>query len=572
MILKMRAKINFIIRRKNVLRNTLIFVFSLLHSLAFSQVKTNIDSLKKELNRQQDFSKKAEITNEITIFYERKNLDSNAKYLEILTVNAQKSGNPQLIARSIFAKANRLHYQNRYEESIKENQKAINLFEKLKDFQGLGNCYCTMGVTYKRLGDAQHVTPLYNKGLIYEQLALKYSTTADDKIGIFKAYSNIGIILRDLNEFKKAEEAYLNGIRVAKEANIENQSVGILYANLSQIYLDYYKNYDKAISLLNQAIVIYKKLGVKTSLEHAYRNLSINYMEKKYYEKALFYGKKAVFLADSLHDNSRRLNAYMALYDTQKNAGMYKEALQNLEIGKKIEDSTLNKEKTSIIAEMDAKFETVKKDAEIKILNKNAELDKIKTWSLIFILISLVAVGAVIFRSFVQKRKREIKIAEQEKIIEHEKLLNAEQELEFKKKELTAKVLQLARKNEFLSQLDDEIKTLKNNVDKTVSNTSGRITQIIKRDLADDRQWEQFSSEFSSVHQGFIDALVAKYGEFSKSEIRLISLLKMNLTSKDIADTLNISDEGIKKARYRLRKKLNLESENDLQSFLLSFA
>jgi DNA-binding CsgD family transcriptional regulator len=58
---------------------------------------------------------------------------------------------------------------------------------------------------------------------------------------------------------------------------------------------------------------------------------------------------------------------------------------------------------------------------------------------------------------------------------------------------------------------------------------------------------------------------------FSKSEVRLISLLKMNMTSKEIADIMGISDSGVKKARYRLRKKMNLE-DSELQGFLLSFA
>jgi DNA-binding CsgD family transcriptional regulator len=130
----------------------------------------------------------------------------------------------------------------------------------------------------------------------------------------------------------------------------------------------------------------------------------------------------------------------------------------------------------------------------------------------------------------------------------------------------------LARKNEFLGTIENEVSFLKSNVDSSVEKASNRIKRLITHDIADEKQWEQFSSEFSGVHQGFIDKLVAQYGEFSKSEVRLISLLKMNLTSKDIADTLNISDEGIKKARYRLRKKLNLDSESDLQSFLLSFS
>lgn len=90
--------------------------------------------------------------------------------------------------------------------------------------------------------------------------------------------------------------------------------------------------------------------------------------------------------------------------------------------------------------------------------------------------------------------------------------------------------------------------------------------------MIDEKHWEQFSIEFISIDQGFIDALVLKFREFNKNEIRLVSVLKMELTSKNIAETLNISDEEIKKDSYRLRKKLNLESEDDLQGFLLSFS
>jgi DNA-binding CsgD family transcriptional regulator len=132
-------------------------------------------------------------------------------------------------------------------------------------------------------------------------------------------------------------------------------------------------------------------------------------------------------------------------------------------------------------------------------------------------------------------------------------------------------VLQLARKNEFLNNLETEIDNLKNNVDKSVNKTTNRISRMIKRDIDSDVQWEQFSQEFSSVHQGILSALTEKLGNFSKREIRLISLLKMNMTSKEVADILGISDEGIKKALYRLRQKLNLE-DTDLQSFLLGLS
>jgi hypothetical protein len=91
---------------------------------------------------------------------------------------------------------------------------------------------------------------------------------------------------------------------------------------------------------------------------------------------------------------------------------------------------------------------------------------------------------------------------------------------------------------------------------------------MINRDIEGDTQWNQFSEEFSGIHQDF---LTAKFGSFTKSEIRLISLLKMNMNAKEITGILGISDDGIRKSRYRLRKKMHLE-ESELQRFLMGFS
>lgn len=182
-------------------------------------------------------------------------------------------------------------------------------------------------------------------------------------------------------------------------------------------------------------------------------------------------------------------------------------------------------------------------------------------------MVLLIITAGLIVNSLIQKRRKDKLIFEKE--IETAKRINAEQELEFKKKELTAKVLQLARKNEFLESLENEVEQLKSNVDKKVTSTSSRIIRLIRRDSAESKEWEQFGKEFSSVHQHFFDELTKKHGKFTQSETRLLALLKMNLSSKDFADTLRISAEGIKKARYRLRKKLNLKTDDDLRGYLV---
>jgi hypothetical protein len=160
-----------------------------------------------------------------------------------------------------------------------------------------------------------------------------------------------------------------------------------------------------------------------------------------------------------------------------------------------------------------------------------------------------------LYYSIHQKRGKDKLRFEIEKKIEQEKRRFAEIELDIKKKELTAKVLQLAHKNEFLNSLKGEMEHLKNNVDDSVNKTSNRVSRLINRDIEGDTLWNQFSQEFSGIHKDFLTSLSAKFGSFTKSEIRLISLLKMNINSKEITSILGISDDGIRKARYRLRKK-----------------
>ncbi|MDX1769454.1 MAG: LuxR C-terminal-related transcriptional regulator, partial [Arenibacter troitsensis] len=141
-------------------------------------------------------------------------------------------------------------------------------------------------------------------------------------------------------------------------------------------------------------------------------------------------------------------------------------------------------------------------------------------------------------------------------------------ELEFKKKELTIHAFNLARKNETLENLKLKAQELKEK-----ENSDAGYNQLIRSinfDLQDDNNWENFSRYFEEVHKDFNKNIKTKYPEVSSNELRLLALLKMNLSSKEIASILNISAEGIKKARYRLRKKLNLTTEDSLQDLILS--
>ncbi|MEM6347582.1 MAG: helix-turn-helix transcriptional regulator, partial [Bacteroidota bacterium] len=80
-----------------------------------------------------------------------------------------------------------------------------------------------------------------------------------------------------------------------------------------------------------------------------------------------------------------------------------------------------------------------------------------------------------------------------------------------------------------------------------------------------------FRKHFESVHPNLIQGLNRKHPELTKNEFKLIALLRLNLSSKEISAILGISPDSVKIARYRLRKKLGLSNQEDLFQFLLGF-
>jgi len=141
-------------------------------------------------------------------------------------------------------------------------------------------------------------------------------------------------------------------------------------------------------------------------------------------------------------------------------------------------------------------------------------------------------------------------------------------ELAFKKKELTTQALHLAKKNETLENLKQKAKELKEKEAST--NGYQQLITSINFDLQDDNNWENFARYFEEVHKDFNSKVAKKYPEVTSNELRLMALLKMNLSSKEIANILNISIPGIKKARQRLRKKMNLSTSDSLENAVLS--
>ncbi|MGO3307721.1 MAG: helix-turn-helix transcriptional regulator, partial [Sphingobacterium sp.] len=139
-------------------------------------------------------------------------------------------------------------------------------------------------------------------------------------------------------------------------------------------------------------------------------------------------------------------------------------------------------------------------------------------------------------------------------------------------RELANSALNIVYKNEMLNTLHQELRTLNDSSgNKLSSDQLRRVNKLIEEAHNDDRDWDIFEKSFNEAHENFFKKLKAEYPALVPNDLKLCAYLRLNMSSKEIASLLNISIRGVEIRRYRLRKKLNLQTSKNLSEFLLEF-
>lgn len=133
-------------------------------------------------------------------------------------------------------------------------------------------------------------------------------------------------------------------------------------------------------------------------------------------------------------------------------------------------------------------------------------------------------------------------------------------ELEYKSKELSKALANIVANHEVLV----EIKRM------VAKGEQSSIKDIVNNNIGNSRQWNEFELSFESMYPEFIPKLTSIHPKLTENELKLCSLLFIQLKSKDIAAVLNISEASVDKARQRLRKSLGLDSGSNLSDYLKS--
>lgn len=168
-------------------------------------------------------------------------------------------------------------------------------------------------------------------------------------------------------------------------------------------------------------------------------------------------------------------------------------------------------------------------------------------------------------QAILEKQKSEQEIIS----LQNEKL---QAEIAHKNIQLANSTMALIRKNELLIQIKEEIeKLVENSGKKSLEQKSAHAMNLINQNISSDADWAVFEALFDQAHENFFKRLKSAFPDLTQSDLKLCAYLKLNLSSKEIAPLLNITFRGVETRRYRLRRRLMLDSDENLVQFIMNF-
>lgn len=169
-----------------------------------------------------------------------------------------------------------------------------------------------------------------------------------------------------------------------------------------------------------------------------------------------------------------------------------------------------------------------------------------------------------------QRKRAEVEQKKEEELsqLREEKL---ESELRHLNNLLAASTMNLVVKNEFIETVKDELKEVKKGGKPETRYAIDSLVKEIDTNLKLQEDWERFEHHFDQVHGDFLDRIRSEFHDLTPQDQKLCAYLRLNLSTKEIAQLLSISIRGVEVARYRLRKRLNMETNQNLSKFILEY-
>ncbi|MCO6176156.1 tetratricopeptide repeat protein [Flavobacterium sp. NRK F10] len=461
--------------------------------------------------------------------YAESGLYANAlEYFNSVLKDYQNNSKDSLFVKTNIEVGELYNNTKRYANAIPFIEQAISVSKQLDYKQGLVKAYSTLGSSYEKQGN-------YMKALEFENKSLSALSEKGHREIRAKVYENIGSIYEDLMQYDEAFEYFEKSYQLVKgtsskaEANVLN-NIGDVYRKKGNLTI--------AITITRQALEVATKVNDNHLLESATKDLAKAYALQGDYEKAYNYRLEA--------ENFKELSL------KAENQNQVNVLLTDLKINQK--------------------------ESQIKLLKEQNKLNSTRL-ILSVVILGIFFISVFLWFLYAGKRRRintKLQELEQEKLkaeleLKAKEKKNLHRNLEVKNTALSRYSLHLVQKNKLLTELSAKLKHLTQRQSVNYEKHLKDLCSEIDFTLQQDSEWNDFNVFFEEIHPNFTKNLSeAAIETLTPTELKLGILLRLNLSSKEIASILRVTPDSVRVARHRFRKKLPLDTKEDLVAFLLA--
>lgn len=441
-----------------------------------------------------------------------------------------------------------------------------------KEIKLRGNIYNLMSLGYCNLGD-------YSKAIDLSNDAIALFQTEQDSLNLALCYNNRGIIHTYINEYQQADRF----LKKALELNRSSHDLKRIAANLNNLCL-YKGDIKEQLKWINEAIVINKNLNAKWSLSENYNNLGKLYIYAGKYSQAIDALKTAYRIASEVGAKGLMCDNYEYAAQAYNAIGNYQMAYQKqaalTELSKEIQNTNKLRSVEQRIAQekmsaLQQKERQKQQEYEIATLQRNFI-------TFLVIIVLLTVIGTLLFQRYKRKKKLQLLNAQYRiEQSEHEiaklkmqqqkaDLENAQQALETNKQETMNFAVFLQSRNELLDNIQEQVRQSYRMEHSELIAHLKKLNAFIKQYQTTNKANSTTLQTIDEKSQEFLAHLTERHPNLTQGEKHLASLLRVNLSTKEIAMLTGNTPKTINMNRYRLRKSLGLSGEDDLIQYIQS--
>ena len=430
--------------------------------------------------------------------------------------------------------------------------------------------YSLMGRVYSKLGD-------YNKAIELNDKATSIFKAIGDSTSIAGCYNERGVMHHFLGEFVVAERFFQRALTI----NRAQRNLKEIAANLNNLCL-YRGDTEEKLTFIQEAITINKNLDAQWALGENYNNMGKQYYYGKQYSQSLEALQKAYEYAHNIGARELICDNYEYSAMVYSAIGDYAQAYKYLEkmyhLRRELQSSNKLRnieQEISYKRYQDQKYTTEMQEQTYKI-----EILKRNLWLLGSVLALGIAVSIFLYKWY--KRRKDVQLVEaryQLEMSEHEiselklhqqelELQNVQNALHSSRQEATSFAVFLRSRNELLDKIREMVKEgYKMDAPNLVPHLK-RINTFISQCQSGDKTNSALLTNIEDKNNEFLQRLVTLHPKLTQGEKYLATLLRVNLSTKEISMLTGTTPKTINMNRYRLRKSLNLSSEEDLTDYL----